>query len=168
MLFFCKYICRYSCEEVDFNLRVNTSGLQLCRFNYFSLMKKHIPVGGNKDFMVKPKLMVSLNDLTHIAKWLFAAEVPLCPPGYRYRHRVSFLSRKWKTSPRLAHPSTSAPPTASRPSWTHRHTSFWKGSCKAAATDSFPRLFKTDATRFCPSTASSTSAQRLELFEVCS
>lgn len=40
-------------------------------------MKKHIPVGGNKDFMVKPKLMVSPNDLTHIA-----AEValPLCPP----------------------------------------------------------------------------------------
>ncbi|XP_056912701.1 GREB1-like protein isoform X2 [Takifugu flavidus] len=48
---------RYSCEEVDFNLRVNTSGLQLCRFNYFSLMKKHIPVGGNEDFTVKPKLM---------------------------------------------------------------------------------------------------------------
>uniref|UniRef100_A0A8P4K7G2 GREB1 like retinoic acid receptor coactivator n=1 Tax=Dicentrarchus labrax TaxID=13489 RepID=A0A8P4K7G2_DICLA len=49
---------RYSCEEVDFNLRVNSSGLLLCRFNYFSLMKKHIPVGGNKDFLVKPKLMV--------------------------------------------------------------------------------------------------------------
>uniref|UniRef100_A0A3Q3WKA4 GREB1-like protein n=1 Tax=Mola mola TaxID=94237 RepID=A0A3Q3WKA4_MOLML len=47
---------RYSCEEVDFNLRVNSSGLLLCRFNYFSLMKKHIPVGGNKDFLVKPKL----------------------------------------------------------------------------------------------------------------
>lgn len=89
-------------------------------------------------------------------------------PIYRYRHHVDFLSRKWKTSPRLAHPSTSAPPTASRPSWTHRHTSFWKGSCKAAATDSFPRLFRTDATRSCPSTASSTSARRLELFEVCS
>ncbi|CAJ1072494.1 GREB1-like protein isoform X1 [Xyrichtys novacula] len=48
---------RYSCEEVDFNLRVNSSGLLLCRFNYFSFMKKHIPVGGNKDFQVKPKLM---------------------------------------------------------------------------------------------------------------
>lgn len=54
-------VCRYSCEEVDFNLRVNSSGLLLCRFNYFSLMKKHIPVGGNKDFLVKPKLMVSHN-----------------------------------------------------------------------------------------------------------
>uniref|UniRef100_A0A673A2V2 Growth regulating estrogen receptor binding 1 n=1 Tax=Sphaeramia orbicularis TaxID=375764 RepID=A0A673A2V2_9TELE len=49
---------RYSCEEVDFNLRVNSSGLLLCRFNNFSFMKKHIPVGGNKDFLVKPKLMV--------------------------------------------------------------------------------------------------------------
>ncbi|XP_034468470.1 GREB1-like protein isoform X1 [Hippoglossus hippoglossus] len=48
---------RYSCEEVDFNLRVNSSGLLLCRFNYFSLMKKHIPTGRNKDFLVKPKLM---------------------------------------------------------------------------------------------------------------
>ncbi|KAL6103902.1 greb1l [Pungitius sinensis] len=48
---------RYSCEEVDFNLRVNSSGLLLCRFNHFSFMKKHIPVGGNKDFLVKPKLV---------------------------------------------------------------------------------------------------------------
>ncbi|KAM9719355.1 GREB1-like protein isoform 2-T3 [Menidia menidia] len=48
---------RYGCEEVDFNLRVNSSGLLLCRFNHFCLMKKHIPVGGNKDFAVKPKLM---------------------------------------------------------------------------------------------------------------
>uniref|UniRef100_A0A8P4JZJ6 GREB1 like retinoic acid receptor coactivator n=1 Tax=Dicentrarchus labrax TaxID=13489 RepID=A0A8P4JZJ6_DICLA len=55
---------RYSCEEVDFNLRVNSSGLLLCRFNYFSLMKKHIPVGGNKDFLVKPKLMEIQNPAT--------------------------------------------------------------------------------------------------------
>uniref|UniRef100_A0A669BRY6 GREB1 like retinoic acid receptor coactivator n=1 Tax=Oreochromis niloticus TaxID=8128 RepID=A0A669BRY6_ORENI len=49
---------RYGCEEVDFNLRVDSSGLLLCRFNNFFLMKKHIPVGGrNKEFLVKPKLM---------------------------------------------------------------------------------------------------------------
>ncbi|XP_039875197.1 GREB1-like protein isoform X5 [Simochromis diagramma] len=49
---------RYGCEEVDFNLRVNSSGLLLCRFNNFFLMKKHIQVGGrNKEFLVKPKLM---------------------------------------------------------------------------------------------------------------
>lgn len=66
-------MCRYSCEEVDFNLRVNSSGLLLCRFNYFSLMKKHIPVGGNKDFLVKPKLMVGVMFIqrTPICKWVF-------------------------------------------------------------------------------------------------
>ncbi|XP_014889988.1 GREB1-like protein isoform X8 [Poecilia latipinna] len=48
---------RYDCEEVDFNLRVNSSGLLICRFNNFFLMKKHIPVGGKKDFVVKPKLV---------------------------------------------------------------------------------------------------------------
>ncbi|CAL8345117.1 unnamed protein product [Merluccius merluccius] len=48
---------RYGYEEVDFNLRANSSGLLLCRFNYFSYMKKHITVGGHKDYIVKPKLM---------------------------------------------------------------------------------------------------------------
>ncbi|KAL0966250.1 hypothetical protein UPYG_G00292930 [Umbra pygmaea] len=52
---------RYSCEEVDFNLRANSSGLLLCRFNHFSMMKKHIPIGGHKDFLVKPKLMAMEN-----------------------------------------------------------------------------------------------------------
>ena len=51
--------CRYGCEEVDFNLRANSSGLLLCRFNHFSYMKKHIPVGGHKDYVVQPKLMVA-------------------------------------------------------------------------------------------------------------
>ncbi|NXP54406.1 GRB1L protein, partial [Heliornis fulica] len=50
---------RYFCEDVDFNLRTNTSGLLICRFNNFSVMKKHIQVGGQKDFVVKPKIMVS-------------------------------------------------------------------------------------------------------------
>ncbi|XP_066537902.1 GREB1-like protein [Hoplias malabaricus] len=48
---------RYMCEEVDFNLQVNSSGLLLCRFNHFSIMKKHIPTGGNKSVLIKPKLM---------------------------------------------------------------------------------------------------------------
>uniref|UniRef100_A0A8K9V8S5 GREB1-like protein n=1 Tax=Oncorhynchus mykiss TaxID=8022 RepID=A0A8K9V8S5_ONCMY len=52
---------RYSCEEVDFNLRANSSGLLLCRFNHFSLMKKQILFGGHKDFLVKPKLIVMEN-----------------------------------------------------------------------------------------------------------
>ncbi|XP_069076093.1 GREB1-like protein isoform X1 [Pleurodeles waltl] len=50
---------RYFCEDVDFNLRTNSSGLLICCFNTFSLMKKHIPVGGQKDFVIKPKIMVS-------------------------------------------------------------------------------------------------------------
>ncbi|XP_060099896.1 GREB1-like protein [Heteronotia binoei] len=50
---------RYFCEDVDFNLRTNSSGLLICCFNNFSLMKKHIQVGGQKDFAVKPKIMVS-------------------------------------------------------------------------------------------------------------
>ncbi|KAM9632605.1 GREB1-like protein isoform 3-T3 [Trichechus inunguis] len=50
---------RYFCEDVDFNLRTNSSGLLICRFNNFSLMKKHVQVGGQRDFVVKPKIMVS-------------------------------------------------------------------------------------------------------------
>ncbi|XP_058133503.1 GREB1-like protein isoform X3 [Dasypus novemcinctus] len=50
---------RYFCEDVDFNLRTNSSGLLICRFNNFSLMKKHIQVGGQRDFVIKPKIMVS-------------------------------------------------------------------------------------------------------------
>uniref|UniRef100_A0A8C6AMN1 GREB1 like retinoic acid receptor coactivator n=1 Tax=Monodon monoceros TaxID=40151 RepID=A0A8C6AMN1_MONMO len=50
---------RYFCEDVDFNLRTNSSGLLICRFNNFSLMKKHVQVGGQRDFVIKPKIMVS-------------------------------------------------------------------------------------------------------------
>uniref|UniRef100_A0A8C3L8T8 GREB1 like retinoic acid receptor coactivator n=1 Tax=Chrysolophus pictus TaxID=9089 RepID=A0A8C3L8T8_CHRPC len=50
---------RYFCEDIDFNLRTNSSGLLICRFNNFSVMKKHIQVGGQKDFVVKPKIVVS-------------------------------------------------------------------------------------------------------------
>ncbi|XP_072854934.2 GREB1-like protein isoform X6 [Pogona vitticeps] len=50
---------RYFCEDVDFNLRTNSSGLLICCFNNFSLMKKHIQVGGQKDFDIKPKIMIS-------------------------------------------------------------------------------------------------------------
>ncbi|XP_075441321.1 GREB1-like protein isoform X2 [Ascaphus truei] len=50
---------RYFCEDIDFNLRANSSGLLICRFNSFSLMKKHIHVGGQKDFIIKPKMMIT-------------------------------------------------------------------------------------------------------------
>lgn len=55
---------RYFCEDIDFNLRTNSSGLLICCFNNFSLMKKHIQVGGQKDFAVKPKIMVSIALMT--------------------------------------------------------------------------------------------------------
>ncbi|EGW07572.1 GREB1-like protein [Cricetulus griseus] len=48
---------RYFCEDVDFNLRTNSSGLLICRFNSFSLMKKRVQVGGQRDFIIKPKIM---------------------------------------------------------------------------------------------------------------
>ncbi|XP_070485813.1 GREB1-like protein isoform X3 [Equus przewalskii] len=51
---------RYFCEDVDFNLRTNSSGLLICRFNNFSLMKKHVQVGGQRDFIIKPKIMVAI------------------------------------------------------------------------------------------------------------
>ncbi|XP_053323683.1 GREB1-like protein [Spea bombifrons] len=52
---------RYFCEDIDLNLRANSGGLLICRFNNFSLMKKHIHVGGHKDFIVKPKIMITEN-----------------------------------------------------------------------------------------------------------
>ncbi|XP_068093340.1 GREB1-like protein isoform X2 [Hyperolius riggenbachi] len=52
---------RYFCEEIDFNLRANSGGLLICRFNNFSLMKKHIHLGGHKDFIVKPKVLINDN-----------------------------------------------------------------------------------------------------------
>nr|XP_014343722.1 PREDICTED: GREB1-like protein [Latimeria chalumnae] len=50
---------RYFCEDIDFNLRTNSSGLLICRFNNFSVMKKNIQVGGQKDFTIRPKVMVT-------------------------------------------------------------------------------------------------------------
>ncbi|XP_063307563.1 GREB1-like protein [Pelobates fuscus] len=50
---------RYFCEDIDFNLRVNSSGLLICRFNNFSVIKKYIHVGGHKDFFIKPKITIT-------------------------------------------------------------------------------------------------------------
>ncbi|XP_048868209.1 GREB1-like protein [Brienomyrus brachyistius] len=50
---------RYTCEEVDFNLRANSSRLLLCRFNHFSLMKKHIPTGGHRGILIRPEAPTS-------------------------------------------------------------------------------------------------------------
>uniref|UniRef100_UPI00358DEE59 GREB1-like protein isoform X2 n=1 Tax=Myxine glutinosa TaxID=7769 RepID=UPI00358DEE59 len=50
---------RFSCEDVDFNLRASAEGLLLCRFNSFSVMKKQILVGGQSDFPIQAKLSVA-------------------------------------------------------------------------------------------------------------
>ncbi|KAG2468773.1 GRB1L protein, partial [Polypterus senegalus] len=47
---------RFTCDEVDFNLRVHSAGLVICRFNYFSVMKKQIPIGGRRNVIIKSKV----------------------------------------------------------------------------------------------------------------
>ncbi|XP_069584206.1 protein GREB1 [Ranitomeya imitator] len=50
---------RFTCDDVDFNLRVNSSGLLVCRFNRFNVMKKQIAVGGQRAMHIKPKVLDS-------------------------------------------------------------------------------------------------------------
>uniref|UniRef100_A0A8D0KP91 Growth regulating estrogen receptor binding 1 n=1 Tax=Salvator merianae TaxID=96440 RepID=A0A8D0KP91_SALMN len=47
---------RFMCDDVDFNLRVHSAGLLICRFNRFSVMKKQIAVGGQRSFHIKSKM----------------------------------------------------------------------------------------------------------------
>ncbi|NWQ74885.1 GREB1 protein, partial [Columbina picui] len=47
---------RFTCDDVDFNLRVHSAGLLICRFNHFSVMKKQIVVGGQRSFHIKSKV----------------------------------------------------------------------------------------------------------------
>ncbi|XP_036080524.1 protein GREB1 isoform X5 [Rousettus aegyptiacus] len=47
---------RFLCDDVDFNLRVHSAGLLLCRFNRFSVMKKQIAVGGLRSLHVTSKV----------------------------------------------------------------------------------------------------------------
>lgn len=47
---------RFLCDDVDFNLRVQSAGLLLCRFNRFSVMKKQIAVGGHRSFHITSKV----------------------------------------------------------------------------------------------------------------
>ncbi|XP_048387819.1 protein GREB1 [Stegostoma tigrinum] len=47
---------RFTCDDVDFNLRVHSAGLLICRFNCFSVMKKQIAIGGHRTFHIKSKV----------------------------------------------------------------------------------------------------------------
>ncbi|XP_017575814.1 protein GREB1 isoform X2 [Pygocentrus nattereri] len=47
---------RFTCDDVDFNLRIQSAGLLVCRFNNFSVMKKQIAIGGYRTFIIKTKM----------------------------------------------------------------------------------------------------------------
>ncbi|XP_039916311.1 protein GREB1 isoform X1 [Hirundo rustica] len=47
---------RFTCDDVDFNLRVHSAGLLICRFNHFNVMKKQVAVGGQRSFHIKSKV----------------------------------------------------------------------------------------------------------------
>ncbi|XP_039743768.1 protein GREB1 isoform X3 [Pteropus medius] len=47
---------RFLCDDVDFNLRVHSAGLLLCRFNRFSVMKKQMAVGGHRSLHITSKV----------------------------------------------------------------------------------------------------------------
>lgn len=49
-------VLRFTCDDVDFNLRVHSAGLLICRFNNFSVMKKQIAIGGYRTFIIKTKV----------------------------------------------------------------------------------------------------------------
>ncbi|XP_023417681.2 protein GREB1 isoform X2 [Cavia porcellus] len=47
---------RFTCDDVDFNLRVHSAGLLVCRFNRFRVMKKQMAVGGRRAFHITSKV----------------------------------------------------------------------------------------------------------------
>ncbi|TSO67472.1 Protein GREB1 [Bagarius yarrelli] len=47
---------RFTCDDLDFNLRVHSAGLLIFRFNNFSVMKKQIAIGGYRTFVIKTKM----------------------------------------------------------------------------------------------------------------
>ena len=59
---------RFMCDDVDFNLRVHSAGLLLCRFNRFSVMKKQIAVGGHRSFHITSKVGVAVCPETAAAR----------------------------------------------------------------------------------------------------
>ncbi|KAK2501968.1 hypothetical protein MC885_001798 [Smutsia gigantea] len=62
---------RFTCDDVDFNLRAHSAGLLLCRFNRFSVMKKQVAVGGHRSFHITSKQYCA----THLP-WQGQAGVP--------------------------------------------------------------------------------------------
>lgn len=71
---------RFLCDDVDFNLRVHSAGLLLCRFNRFSVMKKQIAVGGHRSFHITSKVRAPAESA---AGAVWAADWERAEPGLR-------------------------------------------------------------------------------------
>lgn len=71
---------RFMCDDVDFNLRVHSAGLLLCRFNRFSVMKKQIAVGGHRSFHITSKVGVAARaeGLRENGCWELVGRAPGC------------------------------------------------------------------------------------------
>ncbi|KAL7988063.1 hypothetical protein Chor_006982 [Crotalus horridus] len=90
---------RFVCDDVDFNLRVHSAGLSICRFNQFSVMKKQITVGGQRSFHIKSKVsdnLVSIGPAQYIcapdSKHTFlAAPAQLLLEKYLQYHSYRFF-----------------------------------------------------------------------------
>ena len=44
---------RYTYEDVDFSLRVESAGIVTCRLNHYAVLKKYIPTGGKTAFRLQ-------------------------------------------------------------------------------------------------------------------
>ncbi|KAJ7398829.1 Protein GREB1 [Pitangus sulphuratus] len=103
---------RFTCDDVDFNLRVHSAGLLICRFNHFNVMKKQIAVGGQRSFHIKSKVSdtpVSISPAQYIcapdSKHTFlAAPAQLLLEKYLqyHSHRFFPLSLKNNSHPVLS------------------------------------------------------------------
>ncbi|XP_052009134.1 protein GREB1-like [Xyrauchen texanus] len=63
----------FTCDDVDFNLRVHSAGLLICRFNNFSVMKKQIAIGGYGTFIIKTK-MTDVPTTIHPSQYICAPD----------------------------------------------------------------------------------------------
>ncbi|XP_041109472.1 protein GREB1-like isoform X2 [Polyodon spathula] len=88
---------RFTCVDVDFNLRAHSAGLLICRFNNFSVMKKQIAIGGQRAFIIKSKYICA-PDCKHT---FLAAPAPLLLEKYLQHTSHRFFPMSLKN---YAHP----------------------------------------------------------------
>ncbi|KAB0391680.1 hypothetical protein E2I00_000438 [Balaenoptera physalus] len=78
---------RFMCDDVDFNLRVHSAGLLLCRFNRFSVMKKQIAVS-DSPMAIVPAQYICAPDSKHT---LLAAPAQLLLEKFLQHHSHRFF-----------------------------------------------------------------------------